>query len=39
MDYSFFERPILSSPYGPPKRHWELNCEGQPTEFLDDLRT
>ncbi len=28
---SFFERPILNSPYGYPGRYWELDQDGQPT--------
>jgi hypothetical protein len=28
---SFFERPILNSPYAYPDRHWELDDDGQPT--------
>jgi type III restriction enzyme len=28
---SFFERPILSSPYAYPDRHWELDDDGRPT--------
>jgi type III restriction enzyme len=31
VDSSFFERPILNSPYVYPGRHWELDGEGQPT--------
>lgn len=31
MDSSFFERPILNSPYAHPGRHWELDADGQPT--------
>ncbi len=31
MDNQFFERPILNSPYADPKRHWELDEQGQPT--------
>jgi hypothetical protein len=30
-DESFFERPILNSPYERPARHWELGPDGQPT--------
>ena len=30
MDNSFFERPILNSPYAYPGRHWELDADGQP---------
>jgi type III restriction enzyme len=28
----FFDHPILNSPYDPPKRHWELDDDGQPTQ-------
>ncbi len=27
---SFFERPILNSPYAYPDRHWEFYDDGQP---------
>ena len=30
----FFERPILNSPYEYPKRHWELDATGQPTQKI-----
>jgi len=35
---SFFERPILNSPYAPPDRHWELDNDGQPTNRIIDTR-
>jgi type III restriction enzyme len=35
---SFFERPILNSPYLYPGRHWELDEEGQPTNRIVDNR-
>ncbi len=35
---SFFDQPILNSPYNYPKRHWELDETGQPTESINDLR-
>ena len=38
MVESFFERPILNSPYAIPARHWELDAEGQPTNRLIDPR-
>ncbi|WP_439598211.1 BPTD_3080 family restriction endonuclease [Falsiroseomonas sp.] len=38
MEASFFERPILNSPYAPPARHWELDAEGQPTTRILDTR-
>jgi type III restriction enzyme len=31
MSDPFFEHPILNSPYGYPRRHWELDAQGQPT--------
>jgi type III restriction enzyme len=31
---TFFERPILNSPYESPTRHWELDAQGQPTQRL-----
>jgi type III restriction enzyme len=31
---SFFERPILNSPYAYPDRHWELDEDGQPTNQI-----
>ena len=34
MSESFFERPILNSPYGHPGRHWELDDDGQPTNRI-----
>jgi len=34
----FFERPILNSPYECPKRHWELDEHGQPTQRILDSR-
>jgi type III restriction enzyme len=30
MSSSFFDRPILNSPYDYPARHWELDETGQP---------
>jgi len=38
MDESFFERPILNSPYAYPARHWELNTERQPTNRVVEAR-
>ena len=34
----FFERPILNNPYEYPRRHWELDAEGQPTHRTLDGR-
>lgn len=31
---TFFERPILNSPYACPARHWELDTSGQPTQVI-----
>jgi type III restriction enzyme len=31
---SFFERPILNSPYERPAQHWELDEQGQPTQKI-----
>ncbi|HEY3285090.1 MAG TPA: DEAD/DEAH box helicase family protein [Armatimonadota bacterium] len=38
MDDSFFERPILNSPYAYPTRHWELDDQGQPTQQILETR-
>ncbi len=38
MSGTFFERPILNSPYQYPGRHWELDGSGQPTGNLIDAR-
>jgi type III restriction enzyme len=35
---SFFEHPILNSPYEYPSKHWELDREGQPTNQIGDHR-
>jgi len=37
MSDSFFDHPILNSPYEKPIRHWEL-VEGQPTEKVIESR-
>jgi type III restriction enzyme len=37
-DGSFFEQPILNSPYAYPGRHWELDADGQPTGRLIERR-
>jgi adenine-specific DNA-methyltransferase len=34
----FFDHPILNSPYEYPKRHWELDDRGQPTQQIIDSR-
>ena len=38
MSDPFFERPILNSPYECPKRHWELDDQGQPTQSITESR-
>ena len=38
MDESFFERPILNSPYTCPALHWELDEDGQPTNRIIETR-
>jgi type III restriction enzyme len=35
---AFFDRPILNSPYGYPRRHWELDNQGQPTQKTIESR-
>jgi type III restriction enzyme len=35
---TFFEHPILNSPYAYPGRHWELDADGQPTNQLIESR-
>ena len=34
MTDSFFERPIINSPYEYPSHHWELDESGQPTDRI-----
>jgi type III restriction enzyme len=38
MSNPFFEHPILNTPYELPKRHWELDKEGQPTQRIIETR-
>ena len=38
MSESFFEKPILNSPYEYPARHWELDDSGQPTNRILEKR-
>ncbi len=38
MDDSFFDHPILNSPYEYPTRHWELDETGQPTQKIVNAR-
>jgi len=35
---SFFEQPILNSPYAYPGRYWELDEDGQPTNRITETR-
>lgn len=37
MTETFFEKPILNSPYDYPGRHWELE-DGQPTNKIENVR-
>ena len=36
MSNTFFDRPILNSPYKYPRQHWELDEAGQPTQKVVD---
>ena len=38
MPNPFFDRPILNSPYEYPKKYWELDEQGQPTQRIIDNR-
>ena len=38
MSNPFFDHPILNSPYECPRRHWELDADGQPTQKTIDTR-
>ncbi|MCK6486246.1 MAG: DEAD/DEAH box helicase family protein [Phycisphaerae bacterium] len=38
MMNTFFEKPVLNSPYTFPARHWELDAAGQPTNRIVDHR-
>lgn len=39
MAHSFFDKPILNSPYEYPRQHWELDENRQPTgKLVDDRR-
>ncbi len=38
MSETFFEKPILNSPYEYPGRHWELDPDGQPTNVIAATR-
>ena len=38
MSNPFFDQPILNSPYEYPRRHWELDETGQPTQRVIEAR-
>ncbi len=38
MSNPFFDRPILNSPYEYPRKHWELDEAGQPTQKIIETR-
>ena len=38
MSNPFFDHPILNSPYEYPRRHWELDEAGQPTQRIVETR-
>lgn len=38
MPNPFFDHPILNSPYEYPKKYWELDEQGQPTQRIIDNR-
>ena len=38
MSNPFFDHPILNSPYAYPRRHWELDDDGQPTQQINETR-
>jgi type III restriction enzyme len=38
MANPFFDRPIINSPYEEPRRHWELDPQGQPTQQILGFR-
>ena len=38
MSNPFFDHPILNSPYEHPRRHWELDADGQPTQQIIEER-
>lgn len=37
-DNPFFDHPILNSPYEYPRKHWELDESGQPTQKVKESR-
>jgi type III restriction enzyme len=38
MENPFFDHPILNSPYEYPRKHWELDTDGQPTHKVNESR-
>ena len=38
METKFDKEPVLNSPYGYPKRHWELDSQRQPTDRIIEYR-
>ena len=38
MSNPFFDKPILNSPYRYPRKHWELDEAGQPTQKVIENR-
>ena len=38
MSNTFFDQPILNSPYTEPKCHWKLDETGQPTQEINEFR-
>lgn len=38
MSQSFFDAPILNSPYRVPQRNWELDKDGRPTDRIIERR-
>jgi hypothetical protein len=38
MTNPLFDHPILNSPYECPRRHWELDGHGQPTQQIIETR-
>ncbi len=38
MSNPFFDRPVLNSPYECPRRHWELDPDGHPTQQILETR-
>lgn len=38
MDNKFFKHPVINNPYEYPRRHWELDADGQPTQKIIEKR-